>query len=233
MKTNINHLKNNFLKASLIFFIILVGELQSCMLMAQGLKQLAKKYQFGFEGSFGIKSFTLSSNIAKIDGLNVIEEGGAIGVVAGTRIARVRIRQGFYYSSSDVTQTVDEMRSSFGINVYPLQFFTNNARLLPYITMSMERNIFKMHGFYGEDASARHNYSVSQAPYLGKITTIQSSIGAGLEYRMKVPGHFITFFAEARYGKNVSTQSSTALFNGTAISDQIGMNVGISYGYSR
>jgi hypothetical protein len=229
----INRLQTKVLKGCLIFSIILAGGLQSGSLMAQGLKQFARKYQVGFEGSFGIKSFTISSNIAKIDGLNVVEEGGTFGMVAGTKIARVRIRQGFYYSSSSVTQTVDEVRSSVGVNFYPLQLFTTNAKLLPYITMGVERNIFKMHGFYGDDGSTRHNYSVSEAPYLGKISTIQSSIGLGLEYRIKIPGHFVGFFAEARYGKNMRTVSSTKLFTETGISDQIGMNVGITYGYGK
>ncbi len=232
MKTT-DRLKTQLLKGIIIVAAILAYELQSSTVQAQGLKQFARKYQVGFEGSFGIKAFTISSNIAKIDGLNVVEEGGTLGMVAGTKIVRVRVRQGFYYSSSSVTQTVDEVRSSVGVNIYPLQFFTDNARLMPYIIMGVERNIFKMHGFYGDDGSTRHNYSVSEAPYLGKISTIQSSIGAGMEYRVRMPGHFVSFFAEARYGKNLRTMSSTTLFSGTGISDQIGMNVGISYGYSK
>jgi hypothetical protein len=227
------HFRTQLFKGSLMLLLAMVGVSNANPLMAQGLKQFARKYQFGFEGSFGVKTFAISSNIAKIDGLNVVEEGGTLGVVIGSKIARMRIRQGFYYSSSSVTQTVDEVRSSLGFNIYPLQFVVENARLMPYIAMSIERNIFKMHGFYGGDGSARQNYSVSEAPYLGKISTIQSSIGAGLEYRIRVPGHFVGFFGEVRYGKNLSTIASTSLFNKTNVSDQIGMNIGITYGYSK
>jgi hypothetical protein len=223
--------KTHLLKGSLIFVMILASALY-CTVQAQTMKQLARDYQFGFEGSFGVKSFTISSNIDKINQLNVIEEGATLGVVVGSKIARIRIRQGYYYSSSSVTQTVDEVRSSIGLNLYPSKFFTDEARLMPYITMGVERNLFKMNGFYGNDASTVRNYSVSEAPYLGKISIIQATLGAGLEYRIATPGHFVSFFGEARYGKNIRTNSSTELFSQTSLSGQMAVNIGISYGYS-
>lgn len=228
----INRIKTQLIKGSLILSVILAGALQGTVQAQSSMKQFARDYQLGFEGSFGVKSFTISSNIDKINGLNVIEEGATVGVVAGSKIARLRIRQGYYYSSSSVTQTVDEVRSSIGLNLYPIQFFTDKAKLMPYVTMSVERNLFKMNGFYGNDASTVRNHSVSEAPYLGKISTLQATLGAGLEYRIVTPGHFVSFFGEARYGKNIRTNSSTALFSQTSLSGQMAVNIGISYGYS-
>lgn len=232
MKTS-NHIKSHLLKGTLTISILLSAMFQSGSLMAQGLKYFARKYQIGFEGSFGIKSFDISSNIAKIDGLDVLEEGGTIGVVAGNGIARLRLKQGFYYSSATVAQTVDEIRSSLGANIYPLQPFSKNAKLAPYITMSMERNLFKMYGFYGNEGTASTtNYSVSEAPFLGKISTVQASVGAGLEYQVKTPGHYVNFFGEVRYGKNIRTITSNPFFNETSVSGQMAVSLGISYGYS-
>jgi hypothetical protein len=230
MKTN-NTLKTQLINASLILVVTVAAVLQTS---AQGMKEFAKKYQVGLEASFGVKTFSVASNIEKINGLNVTEEGGSVGVVVGSKILRLRMKQGFYYSSASVTQTIDEVRSSLNANIYPLELFLDNARLLPYLTIGVERNLFKMHGFYGnEAASSRPNYSVSEAPFLGKISTIQTSVGAGLEYRVRIPGHFVNFFGEARYGKNIKTTSSAALFNNTRFSDQMAITVGIRYGYSK
>jgi hypothetical protein len=227
-------LKIQFLKAGLILIGILSSQLHSCTLSAQGIKEFARKYHVGLEASFGVKAFDISSNVDKIDGLNVMEEGGALGLVVGGKVTRLRVRQGFYYSSASVAQTIDEVRSAVNFNVYPLELFLDNARLLPYFTIGMERNLFKMYGFYGnETSSAKPNYSLSEAPFLGKVTTIQASVGAGLEYRVRIPRHFVNFFGEAHYGKSVKTTSSAALFNATRLSDQMAITIGICYGYSR
>lgn len=213
---------------------IILALYQHVAVVAQDFKHWARKYQFGFEGSLGVKSFRIISDIEKINQLNVIEEGGTIGVVAGTQVFRFRLRQGFFYSSSSVAQTVDELRSALGANIYPLELIKRNTRLAPYITTGVERNIFRMYGFYGgENTNQTRNYSVSEAPFLGKISAMQASVGIGLEYRMKAPGHFVNFFGETRFVKNLTTNSSTPIFNYTTVSDQVTINLGISYGYSK
>lgn len=233
MKTQ-NGITTRTIKVILILLIILVVALQSYSVKAQGLKKFAKDNAFGFEGSFGIKTFSLTSDVAAINGLNVVEEGGSIGVAIGANAFRLKIRQGFFYSSSAVVQTVDEVRSAFIGNFYPLQLLAgNNARLKPYFTGGIERNILKMYGTYGSENNKPRNYSISEAPYLGKISTILASFGGGLEYGVKKPGHFVNFFAEARYGKSVRALSSSALFAGTSASDQLVINVGIGFGYHR
>jgi hypothetical protein len=230
MKTR-NYLGTPLLKIVIIVVAILVIILQSAT--AQGLKQFVRDYQFGFEASFGIKTFNMTSNIAQINGLSIIEEGGNIGVGIGSGALRIKLKQGYYYSSSAVAHTVDEVRSSAVANIYLMQLFSkNNSRLQPYITGTMERNIFKMYGTYGENKQPR-NYSVSEAPYLGSISSVVASFGAGLEYKITTPGHFVSLFAEGRCGKTINVTSTSEMFSNTAISNQVVANIGVVFGYSR
>jgi hypothetical protein len=230
MKTN-NFLSTRFIKAMIIVAALLVIVLQSAK--AQGLKQFAREYQLGFEGSFGIKAFGISSNISRINNLNVIEEGGSFGVGIGSGPLRVKVRQGYYYSSAVVTQTVDEVRSSAAANVYIMQLFSkNDSGLQPYFTGTLERNVFKMYGTYGEN-NQPGNYSVSEAPFLGSINSIVASVGAGIEYKVTKPGHFVSLFAEGRCGKTMSVTSATEMFSNTSVSNQVVANIGVAFGYSR
>lgn len=218
-------------KVVIIIVAILISYLNS---QAQSFKSFARNYQLGLEGSFGIKTFDLSSNIAKIDGLQVIEEGGQIGVGIGANAIRVKIRQGYFYSSSAVAHTVDEIRSAFIANIYPVKIFSNkNMRLQPYFMGGIERNILRMYGTYGSEMTNSMNYSITEAPYLGKISSVVTSAGAGVEYSVKGPGHFISVFAEGRYGIPLSIASPDKLFFQTSISNQMVVNVGVAFGYSR
>lgn len=219
-------------KAIGIALTILVSKVQSCD--AQGLRNFSRDYQVGFEGAFGVKTFTLSSNIAQINNLNVTEEGGSFGITMGAKALRIKLRQGYFYSSSSVAQTIDEVRSAFGINFYPLQLIApDRFRVQPYFMAGIERNILKMYGTYGIENSAPINYSVSEAPFLGKISSMVASVSAGVEYRIETPGHFVTLFAEGRYGKPMNINTSNELFKQTTVSNQLGFNVGVGFGYHR
>lgn len=230
MKTQ-NQIRIQALKVAIILVVIVVTVMNSAN--AQSFKRFARESQLGFEGSFGIKTFSISSDIAKINGLKVTEEGGSVGVGIGAGPLRLKLRQGYYYSSSAVAHTVDEIRTSLGANIYPVKFFGESRSMLqPYLTTTLERNVFKMHGTYGEN-NAPQNYSITEAPYLGSINSVVASVGAGLEYKISNPGHFISFFAEGRYGKTMEVASTNRMFNNTSIPDQVVMNIGIAFGYSR
>jgi hypothetical protein len=231
MKTQ-NEIKIQVTKIILIAVVMVATYIHSAT--AQSLKNFARENNIGFEGSFGIKTFSLTSNIAEINGLTVIEEGGTIGVIAGVNALRLKIRQGYYYSSSAVVQTVDEVRSAMIINLYPLHVFgKSRSRIQPYFTGGLERNILKMYGTYGSETSKPRNYSMSEAPYLGKISSAIASIGAGIEYKVSHPKHFVNFFAEGKYGMQLSTGSASEMFNNTTTSDQVVINIGIGFGYNK
>jgi hypothetical protein len=227
---NLKNLKVIGLRAFLIASIILTGE---CA-VAQKMKMFAQRYQLGLEASFGIKSFKLASDIAAINNLQVIAEGGTVGVTVGSGILKAKIRQGYYYSASHVGKTIDQVRSAGMINFYPMELM-NNSNLIfqPYLTAGVERNILKMYGFYGTDSQggASQNYSISEAPYLGKIVTLQASIGGGFEFSIKKAGYFVSIFSEAKYGKNITPLASTEFFNNTRSGNQLTLNVGVGFGY--
>lgn len=201
---------------------------------AQGFKNFARETQLGFEASFGIKTFSLTSSIAEINGMQVAEEGGSFGVIIGARALRLKVRQGYYYSSSSVMHTVDEARSAFVLNLYPIQMLLKSrSRLQPYVTGGIERNILKMYGTYGTESARITNYSVSEAPYLGRISSVIATVGAGMEYKVTNQKHFVNFFAEGRYGKPMQIESSNSMFANTKPTDQFIFNIGIGFGYSK
>lgn len=224
------------LRMFLIVSIILTGE---CA-VAQRLKNFSQKYELGIEATFGFKSFTLSSDMNAINNLKVVTEGGTLGLTFGSGILKGKVRQGYYYSASNVGKTIDYVRSAGAINFYPLQLINKNNNnseggLQPFITAGVERNILKMYGFYGPDYSAANqiNYSISEAPYLGRIVTLQASIGAGVEYSIKKEGHFVCIFTEVKYGKNVADLYTSKVFDGTRSGNQTTLNVGINFGYHK
>jgi hypothetical protein len=222
------------LRMFLIVSVILTGE---CA-VAQRLKNFSQKYELGIEATFGFKSFTLSSDMNAINNLKVMTEGGTLGLTLGSGILKGKVRQGYYYSASNVGKTIDYVRSAGIINFYPLQLINkdnNEGGLQPFITAGVERNIMKMYGFYGPDYSSANqiNYSISEAPYLGRIVNLQASVGAGLEYSIKKAGHFVSIFTEVKYGKNVANLYTSKVFDGTRSGNQTTLNVGINFGYHK
>jgi hypothetical protein len=236
-----NHILYGMIKTKeskmLLFFIALfVGGIGTASVTAQSLKHYAYKHQFGFEASFGVKSFQINSNLAPINHMKVMEEGGTVGIIGGNNVVRLKLRQGYYYSSSSVANSVDNIRSSFTVNLYPLQLLAKNYNSFQvYFMGGLERSILKMYGFYGGEnttSPAVVNYSISEAPYLGKISTLQASVGGGIEYSIRKPGHFVHLFGEVKYSKPFSS-TATPFFTGTATSNQLSLNVGIGFGYYR
>lgn len=231
----INHLiqlkDKSKVMAIFIFMLLTIG---GHIATAQGFKKFVNNYQIGLEGSYGIKAFTISSNISEINNLQVIGEGGTIGVVWGSKAVVMKLRQGYFYSASKVAYTVDEVKSAAIVNFYPLNFINPDARFRPYVMASVERDVLQMFGYYDHTKDQQQaNYSTSEAPYLGKISAIQAGFGGGLEYRVKTPGHFVALFGEARYTKSIRSVSSNELFAGTTTPGQLSVNVGVAFGYNQ
>jgi hypothetical protein len=224
-------LKSIALRTLLIASVILTGE---CA-VAQKMKNFAQQYHLGLEASFGIKSFNITSDIDAINNLKVVAEGGAVGVTAGSGVLKAKVRQGYYYSASNVGRTIDYVRSAGLLNFYPLHLMGGeDASFQPFLTGGIERNILKMYGFYSPDhQNSPANYSISEAPYLGKIVSLQASVGAGFEFSMKKDSYFVSIFSEAKYGVNVGRMNATSMFNNTTPGNQLTLNVGIGFGYNR
>lgn len=191
-----------------------------------------KQYYYGFEGSFGVKAFRLTSNIEKIDQMRVTQEGGSLAFVAGNDQVRARLQgAGFYYSSTTVRQTVNMVESAAFINVYPLQFFQPTADRIfnLYVTGGVSYSRMKFFGFYLHDETqVPVNYSVSEAPFLGRNLVTSAVYGGGIE--IKVPhNECLNIFTEVLIAAPLARQADAA-FASTTLSRITTVAIGVSFG---
>ena len=191
-----------------------------------------KRY-LGFEVNFGTKSTELSSEYEAINGMNVVVEGGTLGLVIGNQIVKSRLQvSGFYYSSAKVKHTVNVFASGLIFNFYPLSLISKSERALnPYLCSGLAYNILRFDGYYTTQDS-KINYSRSSAPYIGKIAIPAASAGVGLEWRLPRMYDFIHLFAEARYSC-IFGRNADQVFENTRIDNPTSINAGVSFGFLR
>jgi hypothetical protein len=217
------------LKWMLILFLVAIAIFSA---EAQQLKRFAKQYHLGIEGNFGVRVLELKSNIEAIDNEIVVDEGGSLGVSAFVKPIAIRFRHGYYYSSSNVSSTIDLVRSAVTFNFYPLQVFKKNKSVLqPYLITGLQRNIFKMYGHYNPDITSS-NYSTSEAPFLGRITSASIGSGAGLEYILTGENHFVKLYTEATRGTTIGDIKTNEFFSGTEMKNRANITIGVVFGYN-
>jgi hypothetical protein len=216
---------------TLLYTLILVLALSS--LGSSLFAQTPSNRYFGFSGSFGMRSQTVSSNYNGVNGMPLTQYGGSAGVIYGTSAARLKSEIGVYYSASDVPHTTNMVELASSINIYPLQLFAKKDRAIePYLIAGVSRNTNKFYGFYHmADTSPNINHSVSMEPYIGKITALQTTVGAGIEIHLGLGDDysFVHLFVEAKYSRLVSTGNSSLLAE-TSLSNQLLGSVGILVG---
>jgi len=225
-------LNSEAIKGTLALVLFIVVQISS--VNAQGLRNSNYRY-VGFEANFGVKSSKLSSDLAALNNMNLVEEGGSVGLVMGNQLVKGRMQvAGFYYSNSTVKHTVNLVESSLGLNVYPLKFINKSRQAInPYVSGGVDYSTMKFFGFYNEtDANRKINYSSSSAPFLGKVSSTRGTVGAGVEWRLPQMHDFVHLFAEARYAWTVA-QDSDELFMNTTVSNSTSINIGVSFGILR
>lgn len=195
-------------------------------------RYVKQRDHLGFTASFGVRSNKVSSNYAAIDKMALLEEGGSAGLVWGTRVLETKLNIGFYYSSDKVPHTTDLIELETNTSFYPLSLLSKrNFFVEPYLTGGICKNYYKLHGFYvGEQAST--NRSVDIEPYLGSLDTYFLSIGTGVAVNLGDRYQFIKLFADAKYSSPFSSINST-VFKETHMSNQVTVNVGVSFGTNR
>lgn len=187
----------------------------------------------GFEVNFGTKSTKLTSDYKEIDGMDVIVEGGTLGLVVGNQIIKTRVHlSGFYYSMARVRHTVNVFASGVIFNFYPINLIKKSGQALnPYLSSGITYNILKFEGHYTNHDN-RINYSRSTAPYIGKIAVPSASAGFGLEWRLPRALDFIHIFAEAQYSHILKSNADEVL-RYTQIDHPTSINAGVSFGFLR
>ncbi|MBA4056059.1 MAG: hypothetical protein C0490_15195 [Marivirga sp.] len=227
-----SRIKEKVVNAAMILFLFLCAGIYSCSAQAQSFRPI--KYM-GFEVAFGVRAFNINSNIAAINDLAVVEEGGSLGLIFGNDYLRGKIRAaGFYYSGAKVPRTVDLFESEGLINFYPLQYLRKSKAALDiYLIGGVTVDNIKFYGHYLNDDKAKINYSVTNEPYLGKRTQVNATGGIGLEYQLPMEYDFVHLFAEAKYAKPFQSSSNNESFRNTTTSDLSSISVGVSFGIIR
>lgn len=221
-----NRLEYNSAKG--LFFLVLFTVLMVKSCTAQAQQPLYK----GIATNFGIRSFTLTSDIPELNNLRVVQEGGNAGFIIGNDIIRARIHGlGYYYSAAKTSRTVNTIEIEGLGNFYPISAIARNyaGKLNPYIMGGVSQGFLKFHGNYLNDENTPVNYSSGSEPLLGKMSATVATVGMGLEYRLHFFGTFVHLFTEARFGKPVMMKGDD-VFSNTAISDRSSVSVGVSFG---
>src|SRR5688572_21904296 len=161
---------------ALISSLIIVVCLNATLAQAQGLRNSNYRY-VGFEANLGVKSNKITSDIAALNNMSVIKEGGSLGFVFGNQIVKTRVQAvGFYYSNSSVKQTVNSVESAVLINVYPIKLINKSKQAInPYFSGGVDYSTMKFFGYYN-NPDAKINYSASSAPYVGKIVSTRGTV---------------------------------------------------------
>jgi len=228
-------MNRNVFKGILTLLILIASTLKSCTCAAQEFRTKHTITYYGFDASFGVRSFVLHSDLDKIDGMQVQEEGGCVGLLIGNKIWQTKLRQGFFYSAASVPYTTDLVETELNININPLQMIRSRFRSFePYLTAGVERNAIKLYGSYVHNDRAQDGtigFDAATQPYLGKIVITRGSVGGGLQYRVPYQHAFLRLFAEARYGYALANNTGSAWFKHTTVSNRASVSIGVSFGY--
>ena len=225
----------NLLKG--IFYIILFALLllQSLLTKAQSRGDYSPKTYKGFVATFATRSLTVSSNIAAIHESNLLQTGGALGLILGNNFIRSQVGLiGYYTSSGNTAGGTDLYESNVSVDFYPLSWISGKSMTIePYVTGGLNYDRYKFYGFYLNQEPGTTNYSQATAPLLGKVKQLNATVGIGVEVRLKERFDFIHFFSEATYGHNLSTRTKDTAFSETTLQHQTQVVVGIAFGSIR
>jgi hypothetical protein len=214
----------------IILSILLAFVVNSASAQGDPLRFSKRVIYRGVDGSFGGTSTTISSDIAKLNGLKLKTEGGSLGFVFGTEAIRTTSRVGFYYSASSVKQTIDQFVAGQSVNIYPIAIMKPEmSRVEFYLSVGGDYNIYKFAGTYLETDGQSQPGNVWDL-YKGKVSQLSINGGIGVEYKVYDYDHFLHIYGVVKTGLPVMTSSSTEQMEGTKIGQQLYFNVGIRCG---
>lgn len=218
-------------KLLFIIFSLICLLVQSILVSAQAPHR--KKYK-GFEVNFASRSFTVDSDIAKINGSTASHAGGMIGLVYGGEAFRATLGFGYYSSVGKIAGTIDLFEAELATYFYPLGLLPRNgSRLQPYLTAGIAQNSFRMYGYYINKEPGVTNYSQAEAPYLGAIQQVNASAGAGVDFKLLDAYDFIHVFAEVTKRYAMAASSTEASFQHTTINNGLQIQAGLRFGANR
>lgn len=216
----------------MIIFLFLIIPVDKIFAQKKKFLRFAGDYHLGAEVSVGLRMFSINSNLPELKNTDIFQEGAAIGVNFGAKSVVIKARQSFYYAVPSSKYSIDELRSSLIANYFPLSRLGEHEDLRFYFLAGIEKSNTKFFGYYTED-SPLENQSVTKAPFLGKISGVHMSIGAGLEYKMVGNDHYVAIFGDVRYSRALSETSSSYLLSQTKLANEFIITLGVSLGFHR
>jgi hypothetical protein len=185
----------------------------------------------GYSISAGTQSYTLSSNLPRLNGLTVTREGGSIGAVAGNDRGAIRSTLGLFYSSPSVPYSIDVVEIGLSGYVYLLRMNKIKYHTIePYFSLSTKGI---KSGFYDDFSESRtkKNNSTSQEKLEGSVNSLQGFVGIGAEYQLtSESNHFLHFFMEVRYGMTFANYSASNALSQTSTSNPMSFALGVNFG---
>lgn len=190
----------------------------------------------GLSASFGVRSFSIKSTIPELNNLQVLEEGGSVGIIFGNEVLQTRVNLGgLYYSAARVSRTINVFEIEGLANYYLLRSLRrkHNNQWDPYIVAGVSQDFIKFYGRYLKQQEGQQiNNSTAAEPLLGKISQTRATVGLGLAWRITNDVSFIQLFAEGRYGLPLIATSDHA-FKNTTVGNSTSFNVGVNFGFQR
>ncbi len=188
-------------------------------------------YYKGFDASFVVHNFSLQSNLTALHKLNLQEEGISLGGVFGNNKCLSKFRGGLYNSNSKSPYDINLIEAECLTNLYPFNLVGPHRRhkINFYVTGGINMNVLLFYGNYLNTTQPR-NYSLTKQPYLGRVSLLHLSAGAGIEYQLRGVRSFGHFFAEVRQGIPVISWTKQDSFKSTTVSKITFINIGFCYG---
>ncbi len=228
-------IKKNDTTAPIIFTVVLLLILSMLSANAQSpLDQCGPTTFTGFDTSFGMRAFPLSSNIGLLNNQHVTQEGGSLGAVFGNNFFLFKLRGGLYYSNRKTPNAIDITEIEGMVNFYPINLLKpyHQHTLDFYLSFGPSMDYVSFYGNY-LDGSKPQNLSAVKQPFLGRISLMNVTAGAGVEFRMRGKRDFGHFFAEIKQGIPVYSTTKNEGFKNTSIKSVTFMNIGVSYGFRK
>lgn len=226
-----SRIEDNGFKGAVILVLFIVLSIKSCMVHAQALRPTFYK---GLEAGFGVRTFTISSNIDELKNASVHQEGGSAGLVFGTEKIKFKLRGGIYYAAGNSTTSVNLLETDASTTVYPLQFVKHiTCPIQPYVITGISYNTYKFFGHYMDPDGSASNYSSTREPFVGRISQTSATVGMGIEWRLVDEYNFVHLFAQVRTTVPFMSGYSNDALSQTKIGNVVMVNVGVSFGYYR
>jgi hypothetical protein len=235
-------------------FFLLAGK----ELYGQYMRGPATTY-LGVEAAVARRTFTLASNIPELNHLATSEEGFNVGFVIGSEAITSRLKFGSFKSGRLVREKIKMVEGEVGVNVFPLYLLKRKSKLLkPYSLISFELANLQFIGTYQipkppagssshmgcpdeEPVAEEEEEPVQPAPapeiidketVLGKVKVSRFNLGAGVNIHIPGERNFVNLFAEVKYGWKMGVKAMDSGFDGTNVSTQLAVNIGVSFGLS-